>query len=358
MTLLAPVARLASAGIYPPLSEDTVSIPDLVGKSQFVCKGEVTSAPEVKNVTGPLPRLTGVADVRIDRCFKGNLEGIIHVAADEYRPSAGWNGGGHIFTPVVGEYLLLFFNRKAELYELADQDRGALPVSRLTSATAQGSETALNLEDDFKAGLNDPDPEIVLKSIWWLGQMRHLRSTKGLHSLLAKAGPLERTYLWVTLLSVGDLSIVSEVADYIEQNPPVWRPLLLPQDRLVQMQARVFGAFCALRDPIAIPFLKHFAEAPEPRMRQRSLMALRTIGSITSAPVFLRALDDHRENIDFIAMQSLIELSGGGPIYWVPTWKQFGEAPQFYAAKCREWWWAEGQQKAAARAVRSIMRPF
>ncbi len=344
-------SALASAGIYPPVSEVSVSIPELVSKSSFVCKGEVTSAPEVRNITGPLPRMTGIASVRIDRCFKGKLEGTIRMAADEYRPSAGWGGGGHIFTPQTGEYLLLFLNRKSDLYELVDQNRGALPVSTLTSTTADSRDPLTNLENDFKAGLSDPDPEMVLKSICWLGQLRHLRSTKELHSRLDKADPVERAYLWVALLSVGDLSIVRDVANYLDQNPPVSRPLFLPRDRLLQMQGRVFGAFCALRDPIVIPFLEHFTESPEPRTRVRGLMALREIGSISSAAVFLRALDDHHEDIDFIGMQSLIELGGGGPIDWVPTFEEFKKRPEVFAALCGEWWKSTGEAKARARAA-------
>ena len=75
-------------------------------------------------------------------------------------------------------------------------------------------------------------------------------------------------------------------------------------------------------------------------------MALREIGSLTSAPVFLRALDEPREDINFIAMQSLIELAGGGPIEWVPGYEDLIKAPEFYAAKCREWWSTEGEAKA------------
>ena len=348
-------SALARAGIYPPVSEETVRIPGLVNKSSFVCKGEVTSAPQVRRIAGPLPRMTGIATVRIDRCFKGSLEGSIPLAADEYRPSVGV-GAGHVFTPQVGEYLLLFLKKKDELYELADQDRGALPVSTQVSANAESSDPTTNLEDDFKAGLSDPDPEMVLKSICWLGGLGHLRSTAELRSLLDKADPIEKTYLWEALLRVGDLSVVQDVADYLGQHPPVWRPTFLPRDRLLFMQGRVFYALCALRDPAVLPSLERFTESPDPHIRVSALMSLRAIGSLTSAPVFLRALDDHQLDSDFVAMQSLLELAGAGPIEWVPTWKEFGAAPQYYAAMCREWWRAEGQKKAAARAGEATTR--
>jgi hypothetical protein len=353
LTVLALVSwsSVGVGGIFPPLQEATVRIPDLVSKSSFVCKGEITSTPLVRDIAVPLPRLTGTATMRIDACFKGTLAGSVRVATDEYRPAGGWSGGGHIFTPQVGEYLLLFLTRVGDRYELADQARGALPVSRRTSHAAQRSEPLSKLEDDFKAGLGDSDPEVVLESICWLGQLGRLKSTKELHALLDTADPIERDYLWVTLLMVGDLSVVQNVATDLDQHPPVFRPLSLPRDRLLLLQNRVFVSFCALRDPVAIPFLERFTESSDANIRVSSLMALRAIGNINTAPVFLRALDDHQNDIDFIAMQSLFELAGGGAIDWVPNKAELSKRPDWYAAKCREWWSAEGEGKARTRAA-------
>lgn len=330
-------------------SEVSVHIPDFVAKASFVCKGEVTSAPELRTIDGPLPRLTGLAMVRIDRCFKGKLDGFIPVAVDEYRPGGGWGGGGGLFAPAKGEYLLLFFSKKDDRYEVVPDYRGGLPVSRLKSAIADGSDPLINLENDFKAGLSDPDPEVVLKSIGWLGRLKHLRSTTELHALLKKADPLQRVYLWETLLTVGDSSVVADVANYLDQNPPEHRPLFLPKDRLVQMRGRVFWAFCNLRDPAVVPYLEHFVQSPDSHTRLYAIMGLREIGSLSSAPVFLRALDDHHEDIDFIAMQSLFELAGGGAMDWYTG--NFFDDPALYAARCRQWWAAEGEAKAKARAV-------
>jgi hypothetical protein len=326
------------AGIYPPLREPVVRIPDLVSKSSFVCKGDVLVAPRIRNIAVPFPRMTGV------------LRGSIRVASDEYLPAGGWSGGGHVFTPRVGEYLLLFLTREGDRYELADQDFGALPVSRRTSSAAKNGDPLSKLEDDLKAGLNDSDPEVVLNNIWWLGQLGRLRSTTELHALIDKADPIEREYLWATLLMVGDLSVVPNVTNDLDRHPPVFHPLFLPQDRLLLMRNRIFDAFCALRDPVTIPFLERFAESSDANIRMRSLMALRAIGNVSSAPVFLRALDDHQNDIDFIAMQSLFELAGGGAIDWVPSVEELSRQPDLFAAKCREWWRTEGEAKAKTRA--------
>ncbi len=156
-----------------------------------------------KEAPGP-----GTATIELDRCFKGWLEGSVTVAADEYFPGGGWGGGGGIFAPEIDEYLLLFLRKnKGEVYELADW-RGALPVSTQTSSKPRSQDPLINLENDFKAGLNDHEPEIVLKSICWLGRLRHLQSTTELHALLDTADPLERAYLWEALLLVGDVSVL------------------------------------------------------------------------------------------------------------------------------------------------------
>jgi hypothetical protein len=259
--------------------------------------------------------------------------------------------------PKVGEYGLLFLNKKDDRLNLADQNRGALPVSRLASKKERVSDALESMEQDFNAGLDDPDPELVLKSVLWLGCLEHLHSAARLHRLLERGTPLERLYVWEALLKTGDLSVVGDAARYLDQNPPVSRHFFLPADRLPQMGGRVFMALCAVRDPSVIPFLDHFLESPDPNIRVRALMGLRTIGSFKSARVFLRELYDHHENMDFIAKQALFELAGGGAIDWVPTSDAFQANADYYANRCRDWWRAEGEAKARTRLKTTISIP-
>jgi hypothetical protein len=329
---MAGLSSAASTEIYPPNDRLGFSLPDVVAKASFICKGEVISAPDVRTIRGPLPRKTGIAKLRIDACFKGSLAGVIAVAADEYRPAAGWSGGGHLFTPKTGEHLLLFLRSKGTVYELADDNVGALSVSTRTSSVPPNIDPLENLESDFKAGLQDSDPEVVLKSIRWLGDLQHLHSTAELKGSLKNADEVTRLYLWQTLLKVGDLSIVPEVGRYLDQFDPTSRSYSLPNDRVPYMQFQVFDVFCGVRDPVVTSYLDHFALSSNPRVRVAAIQGLRHIGSVKTAPVFLKALDDHQEDIDFVAMQSLLELAGGGPIAWVPTWQDFLKTPDTYAA--------------------------
>jgi len=83
-------------------------------------------------------------------------------------------------------------------------------------------------------------------------------------------------------------------------------------------------------------------------MRGQVLQALRAIRSPQSAQSLLQMLDDPDADNGFVAMQTLIELAGGGgAIEWVPSWPEFRRNPAFYATRCRGWWQTEGQQKTA-----------
>jgi hypothetical protein len=54
-------------------------------------------------------------------------------------------------------------------------------------------------------------------------------------------------------------------------------------------------------------------------------------------------LNDPYADNAFTAMQALIQLAGGGAIDWVPSLPEFRENPNYYAARCHEWWQAEHQ---------------
>lgn len=65
---------VAIAGVVPQPGKEP--IPELMADSILVCKGEVVtaSAPDFYIVSGDLPDTTGIARVRVDRCFKGKPE--------------------------------------------------------------------------------------------------------------------------------------------------------------------------------------------------------------------------------------------------------------------------------------------
>jgi hypothetical protein len=338
------VCVLATAGPVP--RPGTEPIPKLMEQSSLVCKGEVKSAPEVEFVEHP-ERFTGTATVLIDRCFKGSPPpNEIHVLFDREVPRAG--GGGEVVLR-NGDYRLFFLRSQGDEFKPVDDFFAVLCISRLVAATDVGSTTndpMYLLEQDLKAGLRDSDKERVIDSIRVLGNMKHLRSTTDLKRLANSSDPLVKTYAWQALLRLQDYSVLPAVAEFLNARPETPKVLVLPRDNLLEMQSQLHGEMANVRDPNALPYLEDFAVSNKEYLRMAALQALRAINSPHSAPTFLKALDDPNTDNGFSAMQGLLTLAGGGAIEWVPTWPEFKEDPRFYAAKCREWWYAEGRKAA------------
>jgi hypothetical protein len=348
--LLVGVCAFASLG---PVA-GTENIPELVADSTLVCKGEVISAPMQPSVLSSvgMARDTTTAEVRPDRCFKGTPpRSSIPVLFDRY--ASGVDPGSLVLRP--GDYRLFFLTPQNGAFAVVDKWFGALPVSRELSPVRAKADAMTLLEFDLKAGLRDSDPERVLDSIRMLGNMRRLHSTAELKRLLDSRDLLTRTYVWQALLRLRDYSVMPAVADFFNSQPNPPHELVLPRDRLFDMEFELVREIANIRDSSALPFLEQFAVTKKlSLLRSEALQALRAIGSISSAATFLAALDDPNPDNAFSAMQGLLSLAGGGPISWVPTWKQFDDSPQFYATKCREWWATEGEPKAKSQAQHTL----
>ncbi|HTZ73081.1 MAG TPA: hypothetical protein VMB47_04110, partial [Candidatus Aquilonibacter sp.] len=120
---------------------------------------------------------------------------------------------------------------------------------------------------------------------------------------------------------------------------------VLPGNSLIQMQYRLAAQISDIRDPAYLPTMERLLRLPNLAMRRGILQGIRSIDSRQSAPTFLTLLDDPDDDIGFIAMQSLFELAGGGPIDWVPSFEQFHANRAYYANLCREWWQSKTLQQ-------------
>lgn len=340
----------SGAFAFPGPLPGTEDIPKMMAASALVCKGQVVEAPTPTFVpsSAGISHLTETANVRPDRCFKGSLNGsLIPVLFDGFV-----SGVDPSFVLRKGDYRLFFLKPQNGEYAVVDLWFGALSVSRELGSVPGSSDGMYALELDLKAGLRDSNQERVLDSIRMLGNMKHIHSTSELTQLLDHSDLLVKTYVWQALLRLKDYSVLPAVSEFFNSQPEPPHELLLPRDRLFQMQYELANEIGAIRDPSTLPFLERFAvNGKACDLRMNGLQALRTIDSPHSAAAFLKALGDSNSDNAFSAMQGLLSLAGGGPIDWVPTWKQFNEAPEFYAAKCREWWQTEGQKKALSNAT-------
>jgi hypothetical protein len=329
---------------YPGPLRGTENIPKLMADSALVCKGEVVEAAGVTVVSDPRPpHLTATAIVHVDRCFKGERPAseVVPVLFDNILPP----GGGPYVVLRKGEYRLFFLKPERNSYVLVDDWFGQLSISRHLGAMPSGDTDPMQgLEMDLKAGLNDRDGERVLDSIRMLGNMRHLQSKKELVSLLDSQDPLVRTYVFEAMLRLHDFSVLPAVEQWLTAQPKPPPSLILPRDALFEMQCRLAGEISMIRDPATLPILLRLLRLPSSSARQAILQAVRAINSPQSAPSLLKMRDDPNADNAFAAMQTLIELAGGGPIDWVPSLPTFRENPTYYAARCREWWEVEKKQ--------------
>ena len=178
-----------------------------------------------------------------------------------------------------------------------------------------------------------------------LGNMRNLQSKTELISLIDSPDALVRTSVYQALLRLHDYSVLPAVEQWLIAQPAPPTDLILPNDSLFWMQYGLANEISKIRDPSYLPVMERLMMLPSQTMRVEILGGIRAIGSLQSAPTFLKALDDPDADIGFIAMQSLFELAGGGPIDWVPSFEQFRENRPYYAATCRAWWQANQIQK-------------
>jgi hypothetical protein len=345
------VCLSAGAFAYPVPRPGTEDIPKMMAASALVCKGEVVEAPTPKASPSPAGISDLTASVRPDRCFKGSLDGSsIPVLFD------GFITMGPSFVIHKGDYRLFFLKPQNGAYAVVDRWFGALPVSHELGPVPASGDEMYALEQDLKAGLQDSNQELVLDSIQMLGDMKHIRSTSELTTLLDNADLLVKTYVWQALLRLKDYSVLPAVSEFFESQPDMPRELILPRDRLFEMEGELMLEIGTIRDPEILPFLESFAvNGKTSVLRMNALQALRAMSSPHSVPTFLKALDDANPDNGFFAMQGLLSLAGPGRTDWVPTWKQFDEAPTLYAAKCREWWRTEGRQGMLSK---DSARPF
>jgi len=327
-------AAVIAAHAYPRPAEGTENIPKLVADATLVCKGEVVEASEPQVATSRSSVPSATALVEPDRCFKGAHLGRIPVLFDGFIAA----GGGPSFVLRKGDYRLLFLRPERGEFAVVDQWFGALPVSRKLASPSSTSDPLLLLEEDFKAGLSDAEHERVLDSIRMLGNLRRVHSLDALHAMLNSSDLLVQTYTWQACFRLKDYSVLSAVEAFLKSQPEPPHYLIMPRDRLFAMQFELFHEISVIREPAALPSLERFAAANKVQLRTAALDALRQIGSSSSAPVYLRELDDSNADNAFSAMQGLLTIRQDDRRDWVPSWEEFRRAPQYYANKCREWW--------------------
>jgi hypothetical protein len=280
--------------------------------------------------------------VRVDRCFKGGkpAHGMVPVLFDHIIPGAGGNPRQTILRK--GDYRLYFLKAEEDKYVLADEWFAQLKISRQLAPDSGKADPMDLLEMDLKAGLSDTDRDRMLDSIRMLGNMRRLQSKAELFALLDSGDALVRAYVYQALLRLQDYVALPATEEWLlsqQKDPP--ESLFLPRDALLYMEFQLASDISEIRDPQHLGTLERLLKMPSLKIRREMVNGIRAMNLMQSAPILLKLLDDPDADISFTAMQGLIELAGGGPIDWVPTYLKFRDNQKYYAATCREWWEAQ-----------------
>jgi hypothetical protein len=341
---------LAPADIWPIRSDRIDDLEKLMEMATTVCRGEVLDAPPVRAVAGSVPRMTGIARVRVDKCYKGTTSNKIKLAVDEFTPGGGLSGDPYFIFLKPGEYDLFFLTSASEVYVPLKYRTSVITVS-CRSGQAYSGNPFRALENDLVAGLDDPNHELVLKSILLLGALGRMSTTVPLKMRLERADELEKVYLWQALLRVKDFSVLPDATLYLRHKAFPGRPLSQSTDRLLLWQSSLFRTFFAIKDTAANTFQQQLSNSDYAPVRQEALRALRNQNNLENAPIFLKSLDEQSFESVYISMMALVELAGGGEIVWIRPIATMQEQPRFYADKCREWWSREGAATVSPRQI-------
>jgi hypothetical protein len=170
------LAQALIASIVPV--PGSLNITDLYAKSALVCSGRVlavsTSKDERIDMNGvTVTRRTRVAEVRVERTYKGNEQALISVEFETFD-----NPNVNQYPLIPGTQVTLFLNRAgADYFVYADQYFGRFYASELREEVP-ATRSLTQLERDLEAGLRDPKTEKARINIQMLAGFEKLESTK------------------------------------------------------------------------------------------------------------------------------------------------------------------------------------
>ena len=301
------------------------NIRGMAEESKFVFRGQVVGLELSKNEPGDRK---GVAIIAADRWYKstGRLSNSSRVRVQFAYTS--WLQG-HDCEDLVLESYWVVFGRQGDNgeIELVHDCYGALPVASLLSPQFSG-DLLSRLELDFRAGLEDSNPNSRLASIQRLAGLGLPASRDALHDVIKNGSEIESRWALFAALQTGDISVMPRTVPILlnlRHNEPA------PYD---QPQGLIALALEKLRSPEAVPeLIEILNKAPDDLVRSCVSHALMEIKD----PRALEALAVHlSDTSQYVRYNSLI---GMGYITHAPecTITKPEEAEKAESL-CKSWW--------------------
>ena len=274
----------------------------------------------------PLAPAKATARLHVDRWYRGNGEPEVLLSYELIH----WSGHNCLrFSP--GSYRLVFAVSQGGVFQLIDDCYGAVAVSTLEQPVVEGTDVLTQLESDFAAGLEDPDPNERIVSIQRLGGLRSASSRATLHGVIEHGSLAEKDWATYAALRTGDASILPRVNEMFARSTDAPRYFLAWE-------------LTRLRDRSAIPGLVRIAaDAPYEEARKDALSALGTLRAVEALPAIARRLSDRDWGVRFYALGVMGEITNESAcvLPMEPRWTDDMVDPQIQ--HCLAWWTHAGR---------------
>jgi hypothetical protein len=310
-----------SARIVGPQS--TFDLVPLISRAPIIFRGSVVEVSAVPEPGESFSRWE-VARFQVDRRYR-DPEG----SSDSVRVGAfGFIAGHNCIHFEPGTHWLIFARDLNGHLEAIDDCFGAVEVSRFLGPALESNDVTAQMEADFIAGLNDPDPAARLLSIQRLGGLRSPSSQPALHRMMESPHPAEAKWATYAALRTGDYSVLPKV-----------RELLLNKDSEVSSHWLAFE-FTLLKDTDAIHGLIEMAAgAPDPRTRMYARTALRrTVRTSESLLRVASHLSDPDAGVRFTALVRMQAITHESDCT-LSRYSEYSEDMiETRIGRCLEWW--------------------
>jgi HEAT repeat protein len=195
------------------------------------------------------------------------------------------------------------------------------------------------LEADFEAGLDDPDPANRLISIQRLGGLKSASSRPALHRIIENGAPAEKNWATYAALRGGDTTVLSRVRDMLARGDSDTPSFFLAWE------------LGQLRNKSAIPELIEITKvAKDASARGYAIAALGDKMHASEAlPAIAARLADSDSGVRFDALNAMraITAEPACSLSMEPRYTQDMIEPQ--VQYCLTWWDGQGKQKFANR---------
>lgn len=313
--------------VLPPYMVD---VRGLAEKAPFVFRGQVVRVSGTTLNTRPGLQGVFIATIETDRWYRGDgrAKVLLRFAYSDF----AFQGHDCIdFRPAT--YWVVFAAEKDGQLEMIDDCVGALTVSPLLGSDLKSKDWLTQMEADFVAGLDDPDPDARLASIQRLGGLELPSSRDALHRVIETGSDAESKWAVYAALRTGDVTVLPRVKELLANK---YGDGARPEEAIaLELQS--------VTDPAATPDLIAILERASSDIARTSvLVALgEKLRDPRAVPTLAAHLSDPDRYARYDSLDGLKNITHEEACTLPREWKEDDVEPQI--SRCRIWWEQAGK---------------